>query len=125
MIYMQILKYRVFFMLVLLSFVKTTGATDAFEWQRSIDSSCGATILGKSKGVFREGGFWFSTLVSMDMWADSMRIDPPQSTCQSHFAIDKDVVRYGRCMAYIQDKLDWYKRCRPLVDYIVRQESKK
>ena len=99
-------------------------ANNYFEWQSSIDSSCHATISGRAKAVFSRFGFWFDTAVSMDMWTDLMRSDPPQSTCQINYAANKDTIKYAQCMAYIQDKWDWYKRCRPVVQMQVMQDKK-
>ncbi len=98
---------------------------DSFAWQKNIDRSCSATISGRAGGVFSKYGFWFDTAVSMDTWAQDMAADPPQEECRVRYLEHKDQARYMRCIAHIQDKWDWYRRCRPIVNMLSQQEGRK
>ena len=117
------IKISILFLLIFST--ASSHAIGYFDWQSSIDRSCNGTISGKAKGIFSKYGFWFDTAVSMDMWAQFTRDDPPQVHCQINYSVDKDPIRYGRCMAYIQDKWDWYNRCRPIVNMLSKQEGRK
>lgn len=120
-----LIMFRLLVLTVLLSTLRPALAIDYFDWQSSINNSCQSTISGRALGLFSKYGFWFDTAVSMDMWADLMRTDPPQVVCKIDYESNRDQTRYMQCMAYIQDKWDWFKRCRPIVDQLSREESKR
>ena len=108
---------------MLLVTLQPAFATSYFDWQSNINNSCQATISGRAKGMFSKYGFWFDTGVSMDMWADTMRNDPPEVDCKINYESNRDKASYMHCIAFIQDKWDWYKRCRPIVNQLSREES--
>ena len=108
---------------ILIATLQPVLATGYFDWQSNINASCQATVSGRAKGIFSKYGFWFDTAVSMSMWSDFMRNDPPQEDCKISYASHRDQTRYMQCMAYIQDKWDWLRRCKPVVDQLSREES--
>ena len=110
---------------ILIVTLQPTYATDYFDWQSNITNSCQATISGRAKGAFSRYGFWFDTAVSMDMWAEFSRNDPPQEYCKINYASHRDKVKYMQCIAYIQGQWDWYNRCKPIVDQLSREESRR
>jgi hypothetical protein len=109
--------------IMLIVILKPASAIGYHDWQSNINNSCQATISGRAKGVFSKYGFWFDTGVSMGMWADLMRDDPPQVHCKISFESHRNQVKYMQCMAYIQDKWDWYSRCLPIVNRLSREEA--
>lgn len=116
---------NLFITVILTITIKPAFAIDYFDWQSNINNSCQATITGRAKGVFSKYGFWFDTGVSMEMWAELMRSDPPQVDCQISYQSHQNKTRYMQCIAYIQDKWDWYRRCLPIVNQLSREESRR
>jgi hypothetical protein len=116
-------------MKILLSFILyfsslNVMATGYFDWQKNIDTSCKATLTGRASNLFSKKGFWFDAAVSMDMWAQFMSIERPEDDCRIANSSPKDRVALMQCLAYVQDKWDWYRRCKPIVDQLSRDEGR-
>lgn len=83
----------------------------------NIDSSCEATVTGRLSSVFSKYGFWFDTLVSMDMWADNTRIEKPDQNCFIEYGQSTaNKFELMQCLAYTKNQWDWYKRCHAIVE---------
>lgn len=99
-----------------------SNSTGYNDWQSNIDESCNAKAYGRLSTMFSKSGFWFETAVSMDMWADDMRIEKPEDYCKIDYYEHKNQVKYLQCIAYIRKQWDWYERCIPIVNIKVRQK---
>ena len=117
--------FPLFLILALLLNMSPAFAIDASDWQSNISSTCKATMSGRAKGVFSKYGFWFDTGVSMELWANEVRVEEPHSHCATDFARHKDKNVYMQCMAYYREKWDWFNRCKPIVDQLSREEGRK
>jgi len=103
--------------------IATPASAGYFDWMDNIDESCNATISGRAKSIFSKYGFWFDTSVSMQMWIDDVRADNPQNFCYLEPSIKNDTVKLQQCLAFTKHKIDWYVRCKPVVDLMVKRSK--
>lgn len=118
------MKKLVFFFWFLIS--PSIFAVGYNDWMTNIDSSCTATIRGKLGSSFSKYGFWFDTAVSMDMWAENMQSERPEEYCHIEYGLSSskpNQAKLMQCVAYIKNNWDWYRRCKPVVNLLSRQEA--
>jgi len=94
-----------------------------YDWMDNIDESCNATISGRAKSIFSKYGLWFDTAVSMSMWIDDVRTENPQKICYEERHIKNDPVRLQQCLAFTKHRLDWYARCKSVVDMMSKRSQ--
>ena len=92
----------------------TYADIDDDDWQNYLSNSCQVTIRGQTKKLLGELRFWSHVTVSMDSWANNMRVYKPEEDCQIQYTTTKNIIRYQQCMAFYQEKWQWFSRCRPI-----------
>jgi hypothetical protein len=118
--------FKVFIFPCLIGLILTGSASAGyFDWMDNIDESCNATIKGRAKAIFSKHGFWMDTAVSMEMWIDDVRTDNPQAHCYIAPHIKNDPVKLQQCLAFTKHRVDWYVRCKPVVDMMVKRSFSK
>jgi len=91
------------------------AAIEDDDWQNYLTKTCNTTISGSAKKLLGERSFWAHVNVSMDSWAESMRIERPEDYCRIDYQHKKDQTKLLKCLAYQREKWDWYRRCKPVV----------
>ncbi|MGZ5026200.1 MAG: hypothetical protein ACXV9T_03415 [Methylobacter sp.] len=110
-------------MLFLIIFCSNSLA-DSSDWMSHIDASCQKTIKGLVAGIFSKDGFWKDTHVSMQTWADDMRLVDPRTVCRNDYVGDKDNKGYTNCTEFFKKNWDWYYKCLPIVGHMLKNERK-
>ena len=91
------------------------------DWQTYLTKSCQVSVVGSAKKMFGELNFWAHVDVSMNAWAADMMDSSPQNFCYARFQQLSQKVDLMRCLAYIDEQLEWFKRCKPIVVLSCRQ----
>ena len=91
------------------------ASIDEEDWKNYLNKSCSPTLTGKAKKILGERGYWVHVNISMESWADSMRIEKPQDYCYIRYQNTSEKTKLMQCLAYIKEQWDWYARCKPIV----------
>ena len=118
---MKIRRAFILFLLVVNSYAHASINDD--DWKNYITSSCKPTITGSIKRALGETGFWAHVNVSMDSWAEGMRIDKPEDYCYIDYQRADQREKLMQCLAYQQEKWQWYTRCKPIVVDLCRKSG--
>lgn len=65
--------------------------------------------------MFGERSFWVHVNVSMESWAQSMRLDRPEEYCYIDYREPSQRIKLMQCLAGYKEWWDWYTRCKPVV----------
>jgi hypothetical protein len=95
--------------------INAFASVEEGDWQNYLTKSCNTTITGSVKKALNERGFWAHVNVSMDAWAQGMRLDKPEEYCYIRYQAPSERTRLMQCLAYTKEKWDWYQRCKPIV----------
>jgi uncharacterized protein YfaQ (DUF2300 family) len=106
---------KLFFAWFFIFSIPSYAAIEDQDWQRYLSKSCSPTITGGAKKLMGERSFWAHVDVSMDSWAQSMKIEKPQDDCYIHYRDSSQSTKLLQCIAGYRELWDWYARCKPIV----------
>jgi hypothetical protein len=91
-------------------------------WEKYLNKSCETTISGKlQRSLKGERSFWVEVHVSMDQWAQNMRLDKPEEYCAAGYTAPDQLEKRVKCYTGVKEYWDWYARCRPLVVHLCKK----
>lgn len=91
------------------------------DWQTYLTKSCQVSLVGSAKKMFGELKFWAHVDVSMDAWAANMIESSPQNVCYATLQQPAQRTDLMKCLAYVDEQWEWFKRCKPIVVLSCRQ----
>ena len=100
---------------VFLTLTNAHAAVENQDWQNYLTKACSPSLSGGTKKFLGERNFWAHTNVSMDSWAQSMRLDKPEDYCFIDYRDPSKRTQLMQCLAGYKELWDWYARCKPVV----------